>query len=219
MSQVCRLSKSYCFAFFLLHVLLLLEIDCADQQFCAIWWKDTLETGLHSCLYSSKYHICGVQVSRKTSAWLNSVGTSGSFFRTCLLSLLERSLPELPCVGWLNPIRFLFTYQRVDFRRIAGDAQRLLSKACKMLLCTCMQLINFSSATTTEQKYFLYSSSFSCSPAFVPFLHSPNIWRDIRAKIVTVLLRNISGLQPPLQSWIQLQLSWISTLKKNPLKA
>lgn len=137
MSNICRLSKTYCLAFFLLHALLHLEPECADYQFCATGWKDTPGTGLHSCLYSSKQHLCGAQ-EQKAICLLDS-----SRYKWLILQdTLVLCVPELPCLAWLSPIPFLFAYQRVDFSRIAGRAQRLLSKAGERLLCTCTQLTN-----------------------------------------------------------------------------
>lgn len=132
MSSLCRLSKSYCFAFFfLLHALLHLEIDCADYQFCVIWWKDTPATGLHSCLYSSKYHICGVQESRKTSACLTPVGTSGSFFRTrlCFLCLSVHCLSCLVSDGWIQSLSFLHIKEL-----ISAGLQAMLRGCCPRLV-------------------------------------------------------------------------------------
>lgn len=188
-------------AFFLLHALLHLEIDCADYQFCAIWWKDTPATGLHSCLDSSKYHICAVQESRKTSACLTPVGTSGSFCgtRLCFLCLNVHCLSCLVSDGWIQSLSFLHIKESI----LAG-LQAMLRGCCPRLVRCSFAPAHAAYklfATTTKHREFLHPTSSCCLPAF---LHPHNFWRDFRAKTATVLLRKKNTLQ----SWIRLQLSW-----------
>lgn len=148
------------------------------------------------------------------SAWLQEVQVAHSSRHACFLCLSVHALNCPVSDGWTQSISFLHIKEL-----ISGGLQGMYRGCCPRLLrcsfCTCMQLGNLSSTNISKQKYFLYSNSISCSPALVLFLPPPNTWRDFRARIVPALARKkISILHPPLQSQIQLQLSWISTLKK-----
>lgn len=124
------------------------------------WLAELLIQQQTPCLWSTREQkdICWPDLRRYKRLILQDM--------LCFLCFSRRCLNCLVSDGWIQFLFFLHIKELVW-----GGLQAMQRDHCpwlwKMLLHTCTQLMNFSSATTTEQKSFLYSRSFSCSPAFV----------------------------------------------------
>lgn len=150
--------------------------------------------------YTAASSIFVEHKTRKPSACLTPVGTSGSFFRTRLCCVC---LSCLVSHGWAQSLSFLYIKELI----LAG-LQAVL-RGC------CPRLVRGSSAPALSlqtvcyhhwTRQFLHCTSLSC---FTSFCTSTQLLKGLQSKNShRSFKRKPSELQPPLQSWIQLQLSW-----------